>query len=1065
MNFFRRFKTENKPKEGLQQVTAAAKQPAVNRPSRESAAYNVLSKKDDIPQHSAVLSVTNGPIELTSDWQKNYAILLTNRDKKEVEVICSIDVIRKAGIDDDYLAIVDRIKRSGYSRVKTKKLAKPEIIQIIYEQTEQKRSVEEQQKAATQIQLEFDELLVSALKARASDIHIEVTRRGAEVKFRVDGALQHFTEWPVRHARTMAGVIYMVIAEEKDTSFDERRDQSAIIDRELGEHGSVRVRLNTLPTYPAGFDMIMRILKMGQSGEKIDLNKLGYSGEHLSKVRRGSAKPVGVMMMAGTTGSGKSTSLNAMLSEKIAHHGGRIKVITVEDPPEYLLVGATQVPVVRSRSAAKEGADINPFASTIRAAMRSDPDVLMIGEVRDHHSAELLIHAVQSGHPVFTTTHASSGIDIISRLRSNGVPDDVLGSHNFISALMYQTLLKTVCPHCSTDFEHFKKHAHDESDAELVHRVYRYLGATQAKQLRFINNEGCKHCRKGVTGRTVAAEVILPDAYMLRAFRDRQDSDAMMHYAYSGGKFALHHGITKMLMGQCDIRDVEHKLDLIEALQEMSRSVRFFVASPGYSAFIKAQQEAEEALKQSANDQTSQIILLEDLQEPIVLAKPTGQEIILPEEKALILPEQLPVTPRPGGVDLITKPSPVAKPVVVELPVQAPANPTVTEAPSSAKILADVPVETSVETPAEALEAPATQSNQDEPVPVDATLPTLHSDAVLQAPDSVQEEEALAVPEEKFHVHLPQQAQDNEESDATAAEQAPRVVESEVALTDDLEQVIVTEVVESPVAIQVVTDFIPEAVTATEEKSPAVAEDPQPVEDPASQVELESEAKPTERAPGQAQISTQPSLIQALLPVLESEVQRTGIKLSGRFFKARLSTAAISSLLANENTPDALRNAVQTAFSALSQDELDAVYQTTAAELQALIDAEKTEGGSDASDQGVVELAPEVAPVATKPEPAPDAAVKKAPAKPRKVTSLAQKRTAAGKDKETDGAQKPARRYKSKLLSAGESPVVETPTKEAKPKGTGVVKNIAEQRAKKPSRTANKDTSNPDEKK
>lgn len=1060
MNFFRRFKTENKPKEGLQQVTAAAKQPAVNRPSRDSAAYNVLSKKDDIPQHSAVLSVTNGLIELTPDWQKNYAILLTNRDKKEVEVICSIDVIRKAGIDDDYLAIVDRIKRSGYSRVKTKKLAKPEIIQIIYEQTEQKRSVEEQQKAATQIQLEFDELLVSALKARASDIHIEVTRRGAEVKFRVDGALQHFTEWPVRHARTMAGVIYMVIAEEKDTSFDERRDQSAIIDRELGEHGSVRVRLNTLPTYPAGFDMIMRILKMGQSGEKIDLNKLGYSGEHLSKVRRGSAKPVGVMMMAGTTGSGKSTSLNAMLSEKIAHHGGRIKVITVEDPPEYLLVGATQVPVVRSRSAAKEGADINPFASTIRAAMRSDPDVLMIGEVRDHHSAELLIHAVQSGHPVFTTTHASSGIDIISRLRSNGVPDDVLGSHNFISALMYQTLLKTVCAHCSTDFEHFKKHAHDESDAELVHRVYRYLGATQAKQLRFINNDGCKHCRKGVTGRTVAAEVILPDAYMLRAFRDRQDSDAMMHYAYSGGKFALHHGITKMLMGQCDIRDVEHKLDLIEALQEMSRSVRFFVASPSYSAFIKAQQEAEEALKQSANDQTSQIILLEDLQEPIVLAKPAEQAIILPEEKTLILPEQVPVTPRPGGVDLISKPSPVAKPTAVELEAQAPVDLPVAEGASSVKILGDG----SVETPVKAPETTVDQSYQEEPS-VNATLPEEHSDAPLQLSDSIHEEEVVGVPKAKPHVQLPQQDQAIEAPEVPVAEQVLAPLEFEIVPTNDFEQDVAAEVVETVVVSEVVTAIIPEAIAATEEKAPAVAKDPKPVAHPAPQAEPESEVKPAEPSPRQAQPSTPPSLIQALLSVLQSEVQRNGIRLSGRFFKARLSSAAISSLLANENTPDTLRNDVKAAFSALSQDELEAVYQTTAAELQALIDAQKTEGGSDASDQGAVELAPKVAPEVTEPEPALDASAKKAPAKPRKVTSLAQKRTATGKDKEIDGAQKPTRRYKSKLLSAGESPVVEPPEKEAKPKGTGVVKSIAEQRAKKPSRTTNKDASNPDEKK
>lgn len=1056
MNFFRRFKTENKPKEGLQQVTAAAKQPAVNRPSRDSAAYNVLSKKDDIPQHSAVLSVTNGLIELTPEWQKNYAILLTNRDKKEVEVICSIDVIRKAGIDDDYLAIVDRIKRSGYSRVKTKKLAKPEIIQIIYEQTEQKRSVEEQQKAATQIQLEFDELLVSALKARASDIHIEVTRRGAEVKFRVDGALQHFTEWPVRHARTMAGVIYMVIAEEKDTSFDERRDQSAIIDRELGEHGSVRVRLNTLPTYPAGFDMIMRILKMGQSGEKIDLNKLGYSKEHLGKVRRGSAKPVGVMMMAGTTGSGKSTSLNAMLTEKISHHAGRIKVITVEDPPEYVLVGATMVPVVRSRSAAKEGVDVNPFASTIRAAMRSDPDVLMIGEVRDHHSAELLIHAVQSGHPVFTTTHASSGIDIISRLRSNGVPDDVLGSHNFISALMYQTLLKTVCPHCSTDFEHFKKHAHDESDAELVHRVYRYLGATQAKQLRFINNDGCKHCRKGVTGRTVAAEVILPDAYMLRAFRDRQDSDALMHYAYGGGKFALHHGITKMLMGECDIRDVEHKLDLIEALQEMSRSVRFFVASPSYSAFIKAQQEAEVALKQSANDQTSQIILLEDLRESIALAKPAEQAIILPEEKTLILPERALVTPRPIEVDLTSKPSPVA----VELPALSAVDLPVAEAPSSAEILADSPAEP----PPLAAEAPSAQSNKEKPAPVDATAHEQHSDS-LQLPDSIQEEAAVAAPEEETEVHLPSQAQTTESPKVEAAEQALDAVEPEVAPTIDLEQEVVAEVFDPAVAVQVVADLTPEAFTATEEKAPALADDPKPVADPTPQVELESEVKPAEPAPDQAQISTQPSLITALLPVLESEVQRTGIKLSGRFFKARLSTAAISSLLANENTPDVLRNAAKAAFSALSQDELEAVYQTTAAELQALIDAEKAEGDSDASDQGVVELAPEVTPEVAKPETAPEAVAKKPPAKPRKVASLAQKRNAAGKDKETEGAEKPARRYKSKLLSAGESPVVETPVKEPKPKGTGVVKSIAEQRAKKPSRTANKDASNPDENK
>ncbi|MBD8089226.1 Flp pilus assembly complex ATPase component TadA [Pseudomonas fluorescens] len=1032
MNFFRRNKPEHAPKEDLKQVTATAKQQPAARPNRNQAAYNVLSKKDDIPVHSAVLSVTGGPIELTAEWQKNYAILLTNRDKKEVEVICSLDVIRKAGIDDDYMAIVDRIKRSGYVRAKTKMLAKPEIIQIIYEQLEQKRSVEEQQKAATAIQLEFDELLVSALKARASDIHIEVTRKGAEVKFRVDGALQHFTEWPVRHARTMAGVIYMVIAEEKDTSFDERRDQSAIIDRELGEYGSVRVRLNTLPTYPAGFDMIMRILKMGQSGEKIDLNKLGYSREHLSKVRRGSAKPVGVMMMAGTTGSGKSTSLNAMLSEKIAHHGGRIKVITVEDPPEYLLVGATQVPVVRSRSAAKEGADVNPFASTIRAAMRSDPDVLMIGEVRDHHSADLLIHAVQSGHPVFTTTHASSGIDIVSRLRSNGVPDDVLGSHNFISALMYQTLLKTVCQHCSTDFDHFKKHAQDEADDELVHRVYRYLGQEQAKELRFIHNDGCPHCRKGVTGRTVAAEVILPDAYMLRAFRDRQDSDALMHYAYNGGRFALHHGIAKMLTGQCDIRDVEHKLDLIEALQEMSTSVRFFVASPQYSTFIKVQQEAEEALKLSANDQTSSIILLDQLQEPIILAKPASQ----PEPVLASAPTAQPkAEPKPLLVDDQVKPTPVvhlkpAEEPVAKTSVADPEPVVASKAAQPAEVVEIVHAPKPVEAETTAAVAPAPSPAPKESAPV-TEKPATKPEKVLENTAAIKttKPEPVRVPVAKKPVVVASTAKPK-------SEPVPVQTSTEAVVT-------VSKPEAAPQVLAPVVEAKAAAPTKTAVPAPAplVSQQPEPAAD-------------------------QLSLIEALLPVLHSEVQRTGIALTGRFFKARLSTTAITAILASENTDEVLRQALQLAFQTLTQAELDVVYQTTAEQLQARIDAKTAVSGESESGSGgranVAQADEKQTAEAKEVESSP------VPAKPlKKVTSLAQKRTAANKEKEkaAEAKPKPARQYKSKLLSTGEKPVVEAPKKEAKTKGDGNVKSMADARAKKPRAPAKKDTSGQDDNK
>lgn len=541
--------------------------------------FPVITKKDEIPAHSAVLSATGAPLDLLPEWQKNYAILLVSKDRKDVIILCSTDT-RGQGLDDDFLAINDRINRSGYIRTK-RILAKPEILAIVYESGSGQTSLEDSQRAATKIQIDFDNLVRAGIEADTSDIHIEVRRDEAKVRFRKNGDCVDFAEWPVKYARTMAGVIYQVIADEKDTTFDEARPQAAIIDRELSESMRIRVRLNTIPAYPAGFDMVMRILKMGQGGKRTPLDKLGYEKRHLSHIRRGVAKPVGAMIMAGTTGSGKSTSLNSMLGEKIEAYKGKLKVITVEDPPEYLLWGATQVPVVRSRSVAKAGdKSANPFVAVMSAALRSDPDILMVGEVRDEDSAHLLIHAVQSGHQVFTTVHASGAMDIISRFRSMHMPDDVLGGQNFISALMYQTLLPTVCPHCSTGISKLKADVQNDQDEELIERIYSLIQPSVIEGLRFRHDEGCEQCAHGVIGRSVAAEVILPDPYMLKCFRDRNDTEAFMHYRRKGGRSALEHGLAKAFRGIADIRDVESKLDQITLLKELDESSRLLSKLP-----------------------------------------------------------------------------------------------------------------------------------------------------------------------------------------------------------------------------------------------------------------------------------------------------------------------------------------------------------------------------------------------------------------------------------------------------------------------------------------------------
>lgn len=541
--------------------------------------FPIITKKDEIPTHAAVLSATNAPLDLLPEWQKNYAILLVSKERKDVIILCSTET-RGQGLDDDFLAINDRINRSGYVRTK-RILAKPEILAIVYESGSGQVSIEDSQRAATKIQIDFDNLIRAGIEADTSDIHIEVRRDEAKVRFRKNGDCVDYAEWPVKYARTMAGVIYQVIADEKDTTFDEARPQAAIIDRELSESMRIRVRLNTIPAYPAGFDMVMRILKMGQGGKRTPLDKLGYEKRHLSHIRRGVAKPVGAMIMAGTTGSGKSTSLNSMLGEKIEAYKGKLKVITVEDPPEYLLWGATQVPVVRSRSVAKAGdKSANPFVAVMSAALRSDPDILMVGEVRDEDSAHLLIHAVQSGHQVFTTVHASGAMDIISRFRSMHVPDDVLGGQNFISALMYQTLLPTVCPHCSTGIKKLKADVQNDQDEELIERIYSLIQPSIIEGLRFRHDEGCEQCAHGVIGRSVAAEVILPDPYMLKCFRDRNDTEAFMHYRRKGGRSALEHGLAKAFRGIADIRDVEGKLDQITLLKELDESARLMSQLP-----------------------------------------------------------------------------------------------------------------------------------------------------------------------------------------------------------------------------------------------------------------------------------------------------------------------------------------------------------------------------------------------------------------------------------------------------------------------------------------------------
>jgi type II secretory ATPase GspE/PulE/Tfp pilus assembly ATPase PilB-like protein len=523
---------------------------------------DVIVKRGNVPPYLELLSSPKSKIPIHDEKVKNhFAILLINDERNETILLESFEGIEEGKTDHSIIALdlKQKIRRLNY-KVITMKTTR-DIISILYD--ESKNLIVESENRAGELQTDFDGLIKAAVSNGTSDVHIEVRRNKAKIRFRKNGNLEDYKELSVSYATELAGVIYRVIAEEKDVTFQPSQPQDGVIDRQLTDQLRMRIRLATMPAYPNGFDMVMRLLPMGVTTKRQELVELGYRSMQLNDIKLSMAKPVGVIIVAGTTGSGKSTTLVTMLGKVIEDNKGNSKVITVEDPPEFELSGATQVPVVRSKVVI--GRDKNPFAASIRAAMRSDPDILMIGEVRDGDSTELLTHAVQSGHQVYTTIHASSGIGIIARLRSLGAKNETLGSQDFISGLIYQTLVQTTCESCHKNasdadlfYEKGSKSRYTEF-LEIMQRIRHSAGGRDISHIRF-KGEGCDKCSQGVTGRIVVAEVIVPDHEMKSMFAVGRDIDAWHHWRKSGGETALETGINMMMDGICDPFNVEKKL-------------------------------------------------------------------------------------------------------------------------------------------------------------------------------------------------------------------------------------------------------------------------------------------------------------------------------------------------------------------------------------------------------------------------------------------------------------------------------------------------------------------------
>lgn len=327
--------------------------------------------------------------------------------------------------------------------------------------------------------------LYDAHKSQASDIHLEMTAGALSIKYRIDGVLSSI------------GVIQGADLAEQVISRIKVMSELDIAERRVPQDGRFKIsiqgreidfRVSIMPSI-FGEDAVLRILDRQALSDQIEgltLNQLGFNQTAIASIRRLSSEPYGMLLVTGPTGSGKTTSLYAAISEV---NKGSDKIITIEDPIEYQLPGVLQIPVNEKKGLT--------FARGLRSILRHDPDKIMVGEIRDSETAQIAIQAALTGHLVFTTVHANNVFDVIGRFSHMGVDP-----YSFVSALngiAAQRLVRLLCTHCSVD---------ERPDDKLIEESG--IPIDEADQFKFRSGRGCGQCRgSGYRGRNAIAEILI----------------------------------------------------------------------------------------------------------------------------------------------------------------------------------------------------------------------------------------------------------------------------------------------------------------------------------------------------------------------------------------------------------------------------------------------------------------------------------------------------------------------------------------------------------------------------
>jgi len=536
------------PKETEQFFTSSSNLPSI--PSGLENANNKEIVDFLFSNKNRLLTASTGEFPLPKETQSLIAYFSGG------EVIIS----RTHKYDGRVLAFLDLLKQRNYI-VKTPFLSDLGLLSSIYKMHDEKLGgVKQRVDYDNQMQKDFVDIIARAAAQKVSDIHIEVADQ-TTVYFRIDGSMNPILEYNSQWGESFIRAAF-ASADISNTSYAPNEYQTAQKDGRTPLRGTkdlylpagvLAIRMQFNPVAFGSQYLVMRLLYDNPSeGIKTEQEFGEYEQKLLERLR---AAPTGLVVVAGPTSSGKSTTLVRNMSLMLKERKYEINLITVEDPAEQKIFGAHQLPVTNANN---EEQREEKFTEALAAALRSDPDALMVGEIRTLAAAQLTVKGALSGHNVWTTLHANSAMAALTRLLDIGVEDFKLKDETMMRGLVSMRLFKQLCPHC-------RERLIDNPSHHAYERVKEAFGEVGLKQV-FIRGKGCEHCKgTGTVGRIKAGEIILTDSEFLKLAMSGDTDKAIKYWLEElDGRTLKEAAESLMLQGIISVDELERWVGLLD---------------------------------------------------------------------------------------------------------------------------------------------------------------------------------------------------------------------------------------------------------------------------------------------------------------------------------------------------------------------------------------------------------------------------------------------------------------------------------------------------------------------